>query len=85
MFGETIDVAVGIGKQSVYFAMGRNCLEAAKNVIDASLAEPQKSVPPMEMTISLKQIMEMAAAFADESDKPLLQSIAAMLGNEAVV
>ena len=84
MFGETIDLAVGIGKQSVYFAFGRNCLEAAKSVIDASLAEPQKSVPPMEMTISLKQIMETAAAFADESEKPMLQSIAAMLGNEAV-
>jgi len=84
MCGETIDLAVGIGKQSVYFAFGRNCLEAAKSVIDASLAEPQKSVPPMEMTISLKQIMETAAAFADESEKPMLQSIAAMLGNEAV-
>ncbi|MCH8839382.1 MAG: hypothetical protein IH831_01640 [Planctomycetes bacterium] len=84
MFGETIDLAVGIGKQSVYFAFGRNCLEAAISVIDASLAEPQKSVPPMEMTISLKQIMETAAAFADESEKPMLQSIAAMLGNEAV-
>ncbi len=84
MFGETIDLTVGIGKQSVYFAAGRNCLEAAKSVIDASVAEPQKSVPPMEMTISLKQIMETAAAFADESEKPMLQSIAAMLGNEAV-
>ncbi len=84
MFGETIDVAVGIGKQSVYFAMGRNCLEAAKSVIDASAAEPQKSVPPMEMTVSLKQIMEMVAAFADEGDQEMLQSIAAMLGNEAV-
>ena len=36
MFGETIDLAVGIGKQSVYFAAGRDCLDAAKSVIDAS-------------------------------------------------
>ena len=83
MFGETMDLAVGIGKQSVYFALGRNCLDAAKSVIDASLAEPQKSIPPVEMTVSLKQIMKMAAEFADSSDKPTLESIAGMLNNEA--
>ena len=37
----------------------------------------------MEMTVSLKKIMEMAAEFADPSDKPMLESIAGMLGNEA--
>lgn len=83
LFGETVDLVVGIGKQSVYFAAGRDCLNAVKGVIDASSAEPQKSVPPMEMTFSLKQIMEMAAAMAQDNDKPMLQSIAAMLANEA--
>jgi hypothetical protein len=37
----------------------------------------------MEMTFALKQIMEMAATVAQESEKPMLQSIAAMLANEA--
>ena len=82
LFGETVEVAIGIGKQSVYFALGRDCLEAAKGVIDASLAEPEKSVPPMELAVSLQQIMEMAAAFADGDEKPMLESIAGMLANE---
>lgn len=83
LFGETVDLAIGIGKQSVYFAAGRDCLNAVKGVIDASGAEPQKSVPPMEMTFALKQIMEMAASIAKDNEKPMLQSIAAMLANEA--
>lgn len=84
MFGETIELAVGIGKESVYFALGRDCLEKAKSVIDASLAKPQKSVPPMEMTVSLKQIMQMVAAYADEDDKQVAETITNMLDNEAV-
>ncbi len=83
LFGETVDLAIGIGKQSVYFAAGRDCLNAVKGVIDASSAEPQKSVPPMEMTFALKQIIEMAASIAEDNEKPMLQSIAAMLANEA--
>ncbi len=83
LFGETVDLAVGIGKQSVYFAAGRDCLDLAKSVIDASVAEPQKSIPPMEMTVSLKKIMEMAVEFADPSDKPTVEAIAAMLSSEA--
>jgi hypothetical protein len=83
LFGDTVEMAIGIGKQSVYFAVGRDCLEAVKGIIDASGAEPEKKVPPMEMTFALKQIMEMAATVAQESEKPMLQSIAAMLANEA--
>jgi hypothetical protein len=83
LFGESLDLAFGIGKQSVYFAAGRDCLNAVKGVIDASGAEPQKSVPPMEMTFALKQIMDMAASVAQDNSKPMLQSIATMLADEA--
>ena len=83
LFGETVDLAVGIGKESVYFALGRNCLDVAKRVIDESLAEPQKLIPPVEMTVSLKKIMEMAAEYADPGEKPMLESIAGMLNSEA--
>jgi len=83
LFGETVDLAVGIGKQSVYFAVGRDCLDAVKGVIDASQAEPQKSIPPMEMAISLKELMETAVEFADPDDKSKLEEIAGMLSSEA--
>ena len=81
LFGDTLDVAVGIGKKSAFFALGRDCLEAVKGVIDSSAANPEKSVAPMEMTFALQQIMEVAATFADEEDKANLEMITDMLGN----
>lgn len=83
LFGETMDIAIGIGEKSVYFALGRDCLDVVKKVIDASAAEPQKAISPMQMTVSLKLIMETAAEFADPEDKATLESIANMLSNEA--
>ena len=83
LFGETVDVAIGIGKQTAYFALGRDCLEAVKGVMDTSAASPQKSVPPMEMTFALSQIMETVATFADDGDKAQIEMIANMLASEA--
>jgi len=83
LFGESLEVVVGIGKKSVYFALGRDCLDALKVAIDASAANPQKSAPPMEMTFSLSPIMAVVAAFADGENKETIESIANMLANEA--
>lgn len=82
LFGDKLDMVVGIGKQSVYYAMGRDCLDAVKQVIDASRAEPGKAIAPMEATFSLGQIMEVAVAFVDEDDKPMIEMISNMLTNE---
>lgn len=83
LFGETVDIAFGIGKDAAYFAFGRDCVEAIKGIIDTSAASPQKSVPPMEMTFALSQIMGAAATFVDDDDKPQIEMIANMLTNEA--
>lgn len=83
IFGNTVDAAIGIGPESVYFSLGRDCVDAVKNIIDASAAAPQKSIAPMEMSFSLRQIMETVAAFADEDDKAQVEMIANMLSNEA--
>lgn len=83
LFGETVEMAVGIGKKSAYFAMGRDCLEAVKGIMDDSAANPQKSVPPMEMTFALSQIMETIASLEDDEDKAQIEMIANMLSNEA--
>ena len=83
LFGETLDVAVGIGTKSVYFALGSECVAAAKQVIDSSQASPQKEVPPMEFTMSLQQILEMASGFAEADQKPMLDMLASVLATEA--
>jgi hypothetical protein len=84
MLGEKAEIAVGIGKEAVYLAIGRDNLEAVKKAIDASAAEPGKKVPPFEMAVSLAPMIEMAAAKADEADqKAIMESVADMLRNEA--
>jgi hypothetical protein len=83
LFGETLDLAVGIGQKAVYFAAGRDSLDAVKKVIDDSAANPNKPTAPMEMSVSLGQIMNAAKGFADEDDKPQVEMIASMLENEA--
>jgi len=83
LFGETVDIAIGIGKESAYFSMGRNCLDVLKGVIDTSAASPQKSIAPMEMTFALSQIMETAAGFADGDERATIERISEMLSDEA--
>ena len=80
LFGDKIELAVGIGEQEVYVGAGRDCLARIKEVIDASRRQPGKAVPPMELSISLTKIMETASTFDDE---PMLAMIADMLRAEA--
>lgn len=82
LFGETIDFAVGIGKDSVYFAMGRDCLTAVKKVIDDSAKNPGKVVAPMELTVALSPILNTIAAF--DTEDPVLKTVAETLKTEAV-
>jgi hypothetical protein len=83
LFGETLEVAIGIGDRSVYFSLGKNCLDAVKQVIDTSKAKPGKPIAPVEMTVSLGQIMAVATAFAKEEDKGQLEMIASSLEGES--
>lgn len=81
LFGETLDIAVGIGKESVYFAMGRDCLTAVKKVIDDSAASPGKAVAPMEISFSVSQILNTIAAF--DADNAVLKTVSDTLKTEA--
>ncbi len=79
LFGESLEVAVGIGDKSVFLALGRDCLSAVKGVIDTSAENQGKSVAPMEITVAIQQIIEVAASLADEKDQENLQMVATML------
>ncbi|MEX2317411.1 MAG: hypothetical protein WD669_09685 [Pirellulales bacterium] len=84
MVGEQFPIAVGIGPDAVYLAVGRDNLEAVKKAIDASQKEANKLVPPFEVAFSLGPIFELAAAHTkDESLRPVLQTVAATLQNDA--
>jgi hypothetical protein len=84
VLGSELSVAVGIGPQSVYLAIGKDSLDAVKEAIDASAAEPNKLVPPFELSVSLTPWMELAASQAEAGDQQeIVQQVAEMLKNEA--
>ena len=48
LLGPTVDISVGIGKKSVYFGFGRDNVARTKEIIDSSLAQPNKRMPMQE-------------------------------------
>jgi hypothetical protein len=83
-FGENADIAMGIGPEAIYLAIGRNNLETLKKAIDESAASPEKSVKPFDLAISLTPLLEVAASQADDDvQRKILESVADMLKNEA--
>jgi hypothetical protein len=83
MFGEQVDVAVGIGSDAVYVALGNDNLAAVNKAIDDSKANPGKAVPPFEFSLSLGQVMEFLAANPHEGNPEMFRSIADMLNSDA--
>lgn len=82
LFGSQAEFAVGIGPNAVYFAMGKDWLDAVKKVIDDSAASPAKSVSPMEMKVALTPVVETAKAHFDDDVKARLEPIFEMLSND---
>jgi hypothetical protein len=72
LFGENMDVAIGIGSDAVYLALGRDNMETIKKAIDASAAEKAKTVPPFELSLSLKPFVDLAESHGDKAPNPEL-------------
>jgi hypothetical protein len=83
MFGETIDVAIGIGPEAVYVAVGKDNIAAVSKAIDASAADSSKAVPPFAVSLSLAKIVALAADAKEGQEKAALQAIADKLNGEA--
>ena len=83
MFGETLDITVGIGSDAVYVAFGKDNIAALEKAIDASAADRSKTVPPFALSISLGKLMAVAADARDGHEKAALQAIADKLNGEA--
>jgi hypothetical protein len=83
MLGSELDVAVGIGPESAYLAVGKNNMDAVNKAIDASMASKGKTVTMLEFVSSLSPIMEAAAAQTDEPrHKAVVQKVADYLRSD---
>jgi hypothetical protein len=80
VLGNTVDIIVGTGEDSLYVAAGKNSLAIIKTVIEKSKADPGKSVPPLQITVSGTPIAKFAAAtIPSEDEKKVAEAIATVL------
>jgi len=61
LFGDTLDVYIGTGKDSAYVAAGKGALDLLKGAIDRSAMAPAKATLPFQLTIALSPIVECIA------------------------
>jgi hypothetical protein len=76
IFGDAVDVYLGIGPDSVYVGVGRGSLDLVKSVIDSSAGQLNKSIPPFQMSIALGPIIQFAAAVNQGNTKlPMIAQV----------
>ena len=76
LFGQRLEVVVGISRQAAYLGVGRDALEVLKQAIDHSADEPQKVVPPVELSLWLRPVAETLAVLGHPADRGLARLIA---------
>jgi hypothetical protein len=77
LIGETLEVVIGTSKDSVYVAAGRAPLAALKKAIEQSAAGASKSVPPVEISVSLSKVAEFIAAVGKPHERQQAAQLAA--------
>lgn len=78
-FGSTFEMAIGIGKQSVYVAAGRNPSEALKNVIRSSQGSVSRRQPPVAFTATLAPLVKLWAVSGAQEERSETVRAAAVL------
>lgn len=65
LLGDQLDVVLGTGAKAFYIAFGKGSSATLKKVIDKSATDAQKTVPPLQLNVSLTPIAKTAAAMND--------------------
>ncbi len=79
MFGDPMAVTVGLGKDAVYLAMGREGVATIKQVIDGSKEASDQDAAIARVALAFGPILQYAATTAPEDQQPMLQMAAAMV------
>ena len=74
VFGDKIDVAIGIGDKSVYLAIGKDSVQTLKDIIDKSASGTSQTVLPAEFALSLGQLLNFISQF---DSNPMLAGVSA--------
>jgi hypothetical protein len=73
MFGDTIEVVVGIGDNKAFIAGGRDAAKTLKTVIDNAKSDAGKEIPASEVVLSGLKIAKFASAVYDD---PQIKAVA---------
>jgi hypothetical protein len=76
VLGENVELLLGTGAKSAYFAFGKNSLDLVKRVIDASAQSPGKPGVPVQLIVSLTPILKFASEL--QQDPKVAQVLAAI-------
>jgi hypothetical protein len=83
VFGETLEIVLGMSDQSVYLAVGRDAAKTLKEVIDKSKAEPNKAATPFRISVAATPIAKFAASVTEGPPKQIATMIGVMLDQAA--
>lgn len=81
LFGEKINIVVGVGKESLVLAVGANAKQTLKQAIEKS-GEAAQAVNPMQITLSLKPLAELIAEYGEQKDRPQAAAVARVLADQ---
>lgn len=82
LFGETLPVTLGFGRESLYVSLGDAGIEAIKAVMTQSSEDGEKELPPMEVAIALAPLLQLASQ--QEDANPSTALMAEMLKEEGM-
>ncbi|NLY00022.1 MAG: hypothetical protein GXY83_28320 [Rhodopirellula sp.] len=66
LVGDRLNVVVGVGKQSLYVAAGRDAVAALKQAIEKSKAGSDKPAAPLQLQLALTPIVKTIGSVAEE-------------------
>jgi hypothetical protein len=78
LFGQNLDVVLGISPTSVYLAAGRDALSTLKQVIDGSKSQAGKQIPPARLSLAAAPIAKFVAGVAEDEQA---RQVAAQIGD----
>ncbi len=80
LLGETVEVVIGIGKESAYLAAGRDALATLKRAIAASAEQASEQVEPLRFTLAVDLLADFVAVYGEEKDRAGAARLAELLG-----
>jgi len=83
LLGETVEVVVGIGKDSAYLAAGRDALKTLKRAIAESAKTTSEHVEPLKVSLAVDALARFVALYGEEKDRPGAARLAELLAETA--